>query len=233
MQPYTAKFAKVNLTPQAADIKIGMYQYRAEIEADKGWIREIGPEGKKTYPIVHVLGGKNVYYFLTPYEKVRLQTLPVAFEFYRRIEALTDTQFLHEMPVVRVFKSEDEQVRWAKRLRNPAYAPYYLQDPNPWLQSEAVDCSFEGFATRQSGFLDTSTFLDASRQEFTKQGSYQIGDSWEGIEATTTVFCQGFEAAQHPLFDWVPFKSAKGEILSLEIDAPEIPRDRIYNRGVW
>jgi len=80
MQSYTAQFAGANLTPQATDITIGTSRYRAEIEADKGWVRETGPEGQKTYRIVHVLGGKNVYYFLTPYERGRLQTLPVAYD---------------------------------------------------------------------------------------------------------------------------------------------------------
>ena len=80
MQPYTAEFAGANLTDQAAEIKIGRFRYRAEIDADKGWVRETGAEGEKTYPIVHVLGGKNVYYFLTPREKGRLQTLPVSYD---------------------------------------------------------------------------------------------------------------------------------------------------------
>ncbi len=80
MQPYTPEFARANLTPQSADVAVGKFRYRAEIEANKGWVREIGPQGRKTYPIVHVLGGKNVYYFLTPHKKGRLQTLPVAYD---------------------------------------------------------------------------------------------------------------------------------------------------------
>jgi hypothetical protein len=35
---------------------------------------------KKKYPLRYALGGKNVYYFLTPLERGRLQTLPVAYE---------------------------------------------------------------------------------------------------------------------------------------------------------
>ncbi len=35
MQPYTVVFAKTNLTPQATDLKIGKFRYRAEIEANK------------------------------------------------------------------------------------------------------------------------------------------------------------------------------------------------------
>jgi Tfp pilus assembly protein PilF len=80
MRPYTAEFAGKNLEPQEADIKIGEYLYFADIDADKGWVSEISPEETKTYPMVHVLGGKNVYYFLTPYKKGRLQTLPLAYD---------------------------------------------------------------------------------------------------------------------------------------------------------
>ena len=137
------------------------------------------------------------------------------------------------MPVVRVFKSDEEVGRWEKRQRNPAYVDYYHQDPAPWLDPDLVECSRGGFATRHSGFLDTGTFLEASREYFADSNSYRAGDDWQSCRAETIVFCQGYEGASHPLFDWVPFQSAKGEILSLEIEAPELPRDRIYNRGVW
>ena len=161
------------------------------------------------------------------------ETVVSAWEFYRRVESLTGASFFHEMPVVRLFKSDGEVAKWEKRQANLAYEPYYHRDPKPWLDESLVDCSRGGFATRQSGYLDTETFLAASRAHFAKLGCYRATDSWSDIEASTTVYCQGYEAATNPLFDWVPFKSAKGEILSLEINAPELPRDRIYNRGVW
>jgi tetratricopeptide (TPR) repeat protein len=41
---------------------------------------EKGPKGTKKYKIEHVLGGKNVYYFLTLLGRGRLQTLPVAYD---------------------------------------------------------------------------------------------------------------------------------------------------------
>ena len=76
MQPYTAEFAKKSLTPQAKEIKIGKYSYRADITGESGWVVEKGPKGEKKYKIEHALGGKNVYYFLTPFPRGRLQTLP-------------------------------------------------------------------------------------------------------------------------------------------------------------
>jgi len=80
MQPYTAEFARASLTAQTEAIRIGGYAYRALIDGEGGWVREEGPQGAKRYPIIHVMGGKNVYYFLTPVERGRLQTLPVAYD---------------------------------------------------------------------------------------------------------------------------------------------------------
>jgi len=108
MQPYTAEFASAKLTSQITDIKIGRYQYRAEIGADKGWVREIGPGGKKTYQIVHVLGGKNVYYFLTPYERGRLQTLPVAYDVNKKQWFDTAASGVRHFPGTNL----DEPVHW-------------------------------------------------------------------------------------------------------------------------
>ena len=78
MQPYTPTFARAQLTPQQKDVVIGKFKYRADIEG--GVVIETEPNGKKKYRIEHVMGGKNVYYFLTPYKKGRLQTLPVAYD---------------------------------------------------------------------------------------------------------------------------------------------------------
>ncbi len=81
MQPYTQQFSRANLTPQAKDLAIGKHRYRADIGPKAGWVLETDPKGnEKKYPILHALGGKNVYYFLTPLARGRLQTLPVAYD---------------------------------------------------------------------------------------------------------------------------------------------------------
>ncbi len=80
MQPYTSEFARTKLTASEQEIDVGEFRYRAFLGPDQGYVRERGPEGEKKRPIVHVLGGKNVYYFLTPMDRGRLQTLPVAYD---------------------------------------------------------------------------------------------------------------------------------------------------------
>lgn len=80
MQPYTRELAQNKLSPQTEEIVIGESRYRADIAGDAGLVVERGPEGEKKYRIDHVMGGKNVYYFLTAMDRGRLQTLPIAYD---------------------------------------------------------------------------------------------------------------------------------------------------------
>ena len=78
MQPVTAEMAGKHLTPHQAPLSIGTHQYRADITTRT--VIETGPEGTNTYLIAHAMGGKNIYYFLTPLERGRLQVLPLAYD---------------------------------------------------------------------------------------------------------------------------------------------------------
>jgi len=79
MQPYTETLAKEKLSPQNEDVVIGKQHYRADVGG--GSVLETDVDGKKKqYKIEYALGGKNVFYFLTPLDKGRLQTLPVAYD---------------------------------------------------------------------------------------------------------------------------------------------------------
>lgn len=80
MQPYSDAFAAQELTPPTGETAIGDRKYRAAIAAGQGYVGEQGPRGEHRYPIVHVMGGKNVYYFLTSLDRGRLQVLPVAYD---------------------------------------------------------------------------------------------------------------------------------------------------------
>ncbi|MHC5213486.1 MAG: hypothetical protein ACYSOO_02720, partial [Planctomycetota bacterium] len=62
MQPYTEAFAEANLKPQLEEIVIGKTRYRAVIDEGPGFVVESKSNEQKKFPILHVLGGKNVYY---------------------------------------------------------------------------------------------------------------------------------------------------------------------------
>jgi tetratricopeptide (TPR) repeat protein len=112
MQPFTAELFQSKLTAQAKDLVIGDSGYRVEFDGKRGWIRESGPKGNKKYPILHAMGGKNVYYFLTPMDRGRLQVLPLAYDVQRR------SWFDTAASGIRHFQDiEEEPVAW----KDPEY----------------------------------------------------------------------------------------------------------------
>ncbi len=113
MQLYSPQFAKAELKPQATDVVIGKQSYRAEIDADQGWIRETSGGKEIRYPIAHVMGGKNAYYFLTPMAKGRLQVLPVAYDVKKQLWYDTAGSGVRHFPDRR---QQDEALPWTDRL---------------------------------------------------------------------------------------------------------------------
>jgi len=82
MQPYTAELAKTKLTAATNDIVAGQYRFRADLQT--GVVVERSGQTEQRYPIVQTMGGKNVFYFLTPLERGMLQVLPVAYDVRRQ-----------------------------------------------------------------------------------------------------------------------------------------------------
>jgi len=73
--------ARTNLTPMAEALRVGTNSYQALIP--EGVVVERGAGGERRYPMAQAMGGRNVYYFLTPLERGRLQVLPVAYDLRR------------------------------------------------------------------------------------------------------------------------------------------------------
>jgi tetratricopeptide (TPR) repeat protein len=108
MQPYTPELARTRLTPQKDAITAGKYRFLADVQ--NGAVTERSPQGEKQYPIVQVMGGKNVFYFLTPLERGWLQVLPVAYDTRRK--EWFDTTF----SAMRHFGDRrDEALYWKER----------------------------------------------------------------------------------------------------------------------
>jgi len=80
MRPYDDALGASVLTPQTQDIVIDGAAYRMRLGAGEGFLEERIGQETKTYRIAQVIGGKNVFYFLTPLERGRLQTLPLAYD---------------------------------------------------------------------------------------------------------------------------------------------------------
>jgi tetratricopeptide (TPR) repeat protein len=111
MQAVTADFVREKLTPPTADVTVRGVSYRAVLDDGKApYVRARGPGGEGRHPIVHAMGGKNVYYFLTPLERGRLQVLPVAYDVHKRAWYDTAASGMRHFEGVR-----EQEVHWTDR----------------------------------------------------------------------------------------------------------------------
>ncbi len=113
MQPITAKFITNKIQLEQEDIFMEEANYKAIAEDTVLYIQEQKGDSITKYPVLWALGGKNVYYFLTPWEGGRLQTLPLAFnvntnKWYNNPESA----IRHFPHMVDAEAMEDEALSW-------------------------------------------------------------------------------------------------------------------------
>lgn len=169
--------------------------------------------------------------------------LAAAQALYTELEQFFDKQFFHPKPMLRLFRKHEEQTIWERRKQDPDYQPYLGVRLTPG-QNPLVHDPLGGFHQYHTGYLDTIALLD-SLQGFLQLGGHyrrqqiQPDDitvehdrvSVGGTRALRLIFCEGYKAMENPWFSWLPFKPAKGEILTLK-SSVELP-DEIINAGNW
>ncbi len=172
------------------------------------------------------------------------ECLPLARERYRALEMLLDKPLLVEKPMWRLFRSEREQEAWERRSTDPDYRAYLGEWLPPVTLQPPFVARLGGFTQSQTGYLDTKALLEGILDHLRETHRYrthhidykelmleQDGVRFDDLAFRRVIFCEGYKSQSNPWFDWLPFQPAKGEILSLEIDAP-LP-DVIINAGTW
>lgn len=112
MQPITNTFLQNEITPQIEEIFLEGKHYQAMVQDTFLFVKERSQEKLKNYQATWALGGKNVYYFLTPITKGRLQVLPLAYD-------LNDSIWYNNPEsAIRHFSNEmlDEAISWKDYL---------------------------------------------------------------------------------------------------------------------
>lgn len=169
------------------------------------------------------------------------ELLPVARDFYARIEKRTGQKFFHARTAVRLFQSDEERNSWSQRGQLPAFQPYLVNPaPNPLLDPSLADTGGGGFAMH-SAQLDVAAYLDASRPHFSFapmtldwRRDVTLGPeiiSLQGQQTRWLISCEGFAATRNPYFSWVPFKAAKGDVVTVRFHSPVPPQ--CLHRGIW
>lgn len=166
-----------------------------------------------------------------------------ALRFYRRCGKRLGQRFLFPRGYVRLLRNEAEMVKWQKRSCD-GETTRFVHPRAPELDTQVFQEPANGFQQRHAAWLDTAGFLQASREFFEGLDAWTQADvrheevrddangvEWNGQRFSHVIWAQGWSAARHPLFDWVPFQSAMGTILTVKADLEG--ERRIVNRGCW
>lgn len=189
---------------------------------------------------------------ITPITGMRLnvswrlaELLPVAQEFYSGLETSLGVKFHHSLPLVRLLKSERESTLWQSRRQEADVQPWLAPDPPaPLVDASTLHAELGGFQQQHSGWLDTATYLRASREFFLSHGCWTQGEvqdadlhptadevRWRDTAFHTAVLCRGAdERSAARFFPWLQWDCARGVIARVEMALAET---RIVNRGCW
>lgn len=163
---------------------------------------------------------------------------------------LLDGNIFEAMPIIRFFHNGDQNF-WHGRKNTD----------NRFVQREFTkEEQFTGLRNSDGGIvisggrIDIPAFLSAAEQYLRTEGTIFANDSalveecsqeyrviWSGISAGAVIWCEGWRSAINPLWSYLPFVPAKGEILTIRADDLEIPgvatREILiaptYERGVF
>ncbi|MDZ7738546.1 MAG: tetratricopeptide repeat protein [Bacteroidales bacterium] len=112
MQPVNPDFINKNIKMYNQPVRVGTDTFMVSLENDSLIFTELLHSGAiNKYPAVHAMGGKYIYYFLTPLSRGRLQVLPLAYD--------CDKEIWYNNPEsgVRHFENlEDAPLDWKNHL---------------------------------------------------------------------------------------------------------------------
>lgn len=169
-----------------------------------------------------------------------------AVDFYRRVEAETESHVFNRRRMVRLFADHKEKERFEQR-KAAGELEGLVGEPASLVDEAAFSSPLGGFEMIDAGQLDTGRYLEVSRRRFVREESYLTADIDPendleldasgvrlprlGVRTRRIIFCQGFGGVHNRWFNGVRFDAAKGEILTLRI--PGLHETRIVHCGVW
>ncbi len=168
---------------------------------------------------------------------------PYAVDFYTQLEGTLKSRFVYPLPIYRPYRSLEEQKNYLAYASETEIAEYILKEPESQPDREGLNFPFGGLLVK-GGWIDLAAVINTSRESFIENNQYIECDffskklvinhdsvAWGSIDAGKVIFCQGVDARENSLFDWLPFNPVKGQILDVVFDG--YTAEEIVNQGIF
>jgi len=163
------------------------------------------------------------------------EQLQIALPFYEDLEHKFQTTFDYKFQTKKVFKSIEDQNNWFAALDNLKLIDFLDTDLDH-QKKEGIVAEFGFGNVKQTGRIDTKKLVDIYRAYLEKrtlikfdQFNHQLIKfypnhlSYEDIDASRIVFCEGFGMRENIFFNYLPLNEVKGELIT--IHAPSLKID--------
>lgn len=163
--------------------------------------------------------------------------LPFAKKYYKGLEKTLGVKFFYEREILQLCRSNEERELWQARKSDPAYADF-LSPCSPAGSHKFINDNFGSFKINFAAWVEAGALMKALKRhllgldilnlekfDYAGLSISEGGVSYRGFSAKKIVFCEGWQAIYNPFFNWLPYRPAKGEILSIELgDSKELKR---------
>lgn len=169
--------------------------------------------------------------------------IPFAKATYKDIEDKLAEKFFEDYPVFEIYHDIGHRNDWAGRSASDGMSDYVKDECEASAAPKGAKAPYGGRWVVNGGWLDTRRFLDTLQRYLQGNNSFHKGIlkyeevefsdehiTWGEYKASKIIDCSGVNAITHPLFNHLPFKPCKGELLQIESD--ELPKDCILHGHV-
>lgn len=173
------------------------------------------------------------------------EIFPYLIDFYKKTEALVESEFLYEKTIYRPFLSAEEQNDWIGKSSDPAFNKFIKAVKTKSQYDGRFNDPFGGIELNYSGWLNIPQYLKSSFRYFENTGTckivrerFELSDliveedevTYKGVKGHKIIFCEGVELKNNHYFNWLPLQLLKGEILEVELP---FESSVIFNRGIF
>jgi len=170
--------------------------------------------------------------------------VPELRRFLAKKEFASLQKFVHDSVIYRPFKEVEEYNKWTGRATDPSYKAWVDFEQIPQF-SHWIENPLGGIMIKQCGWIDIPNFLKNLQQILIDQFSLEylqmkVEKPMLNIQSKSladagsfdeVIFCSGYRAKEHALFQKLPIIPNKGEVLQLEIpdlDLPFVLSKKVY-----
>jgi len=173
---------------------------------------------------------------------VSFSYLEKAIHRYTELGKKLGVDFLHLKSLVRLFDSNTTKEQWEDKFLN-ADMHVYIKEFVAENSFSSLNDQYSSAIIDSAGFLDVISFLDTSRDYFSKNHFLlderfdfslfnEVEISYRDFIADNIIFCEGYRLKENPFFNYLPLTPTKGEVMTIRIPSMET-FDKIISRGVY